>query len=76
MWGYYDGYTAAQIELMIADSPIVVYDREKKKNGEFNKQNAYAVRSAQAKYLQKEKTSKSALEMGFGGVKQSTISEE
>lgn len=26
MWGYYDAYTSAQIELMAADSPITVYN--------------------------------------------------
>ena len=30
MWGYYCGYTAAQIELMIADGPVIVYKRDKK----------------------------------------------
>ena len=32
MWGYYDAYTAAQIELMMADAPLVVYDRKSRKN--------------------------------------------
>lgn len=32
MWGYYDAYTAAQIELMMADAPLVVYDRKSRRN--------------------------------------------
>jgi len=28
-WGYWCGYTAAQIQLMVADSPIVVYTHGK-----------------------------------------------
>lgn len=31
MWGYYNVYTAAQIELMAADCPITTYERMKKK---------------------------------------------
>ncbi len=30
MWGYYWGYTMAQIELLTNDAPIIVYAREKK----------------------------------------------
>lgn len=30
-WGYWTGYSAAQIELMVADAPIVVYDDGKKR---------------------------------------------
>lgn len=35
MWGYYDAYTSAQIELMAADSPITVYnDKGNDKKGQ------------------------------------------
>ena len=30
-WGYWTGYTSAQIELMVADAPLVVYGDDKKK---------------------------------------------
>lgn len=30
MWGYRTGYTSAQIELMVADGPIIVYKKDKK----------------------------------------------
>lgn len=30
-WGYWTGYTAAQIELMVADAPLVVYNDGKKR---------------------------------------------
>lgn len=30
-WGWWTGYTAAQIELMVADSPLVTYGDGKKK---------------------------------------------
>lgn len=34
MWGYYSAYTSAQIELMAADVPLVLYKSKKeKKNG-------------------------------------------
>lgn len=32
MWGYYWGYTAAQIELMAVDCPITVYNHKDKRN--------------------------------------------
>lgn len=31
MWGYYDAYTAAQIELMACDCPITVYGNGRSK---------------------------------------------
>ena len=40
MWGYYWGYTAAQIELMAVDCPITVYNH---KDNKFNKADAYDV---------------------------------
>ena len=30
-WGYWTGYSAAQIELMVADAPLVVYNDGKKR---------------------------------------------
>ena len=33
MWGFYDGYTAAQIELLAIDCPITTYAKNKKGNG-------------------------------------------
>lgn len=30
MWGYYWGYTSAQVELMIVDAPLVVYKNDKR----------------------------------------------
>ena len=53
MWGYYDGYTAAQVELMVADSPIVVYDREKKPNVE-KKASALELNRAAVAYQKKQ----------------------
>lgn len=43
MWGYYWGYTAAQIELMAVDCPITVYNHKDKRNkkNKFNKADAY-----------------------------------
>ena len=38
MWGYYDAYTAAQIELMACDCPITVYGNAKGKNGKSEKE--------------------------------------
>lgn len=32
MYNYYWGYTAQQIQLLIADAPIVVYKKDKKKS--------------------------------------------
>lgn len=29
-WDYWWGYTAAQLELMVVDAPLVVYDTDKK----------------------------------------------
>lgn len=45
MWGYYWGYTAAQIELMAADCPITVYNHKGKRNkkNKFDKADAYDV---------------------------------
>lgn len=37
MWGYYDAYTAAQIELLAVDCPITVYDHGKGKDGKGGK---------------------------------------
>lgn len=37
LWGYYYGLTAAQIELMTADCPIVSYKRGKDKKGKKDK---------------------------------------
>lgn len=33
MYGYYDGHTIAQIDLISADAPIVTYSRDKQKKG-------------------------------------------
>jgi len=30
-WGYWTGYSAAQVELMVADAPLVVYSDGKKR---------------------------------------------
>lgn len=76
MWGYYDGYTAAQIELMIADSPIVSYNREKRKKGEFDKQSAYAVLSSKAKYQQADNKPKTLSELGFSNPQGINLSKE
>lgn len=54
MWGYYDGYTAAQIELITADKPIIVYPKEKgKKKGEPEKANSADVTKAAEKWKEK-----------------------
>lgn len=40
MWGYLWGYTIAQIELLAIDSPMIAYNRKKKKgksNSQYNK---------------------------------------
>ena len=38
MWGYLWGYTIAQIELLAIDSPMIAYNRKKKKKGKSNNQ--------------------------------------
>ena len=57
MWGYYDGYTAAQIELMAIDCPITVYDRKPKKGDKGNpsalKVSAERIRKMEAEWDRK-----------------------
>lgn len=33
MYGYYDGFTCAQIDLMTTDCPLILYGKPKGKNG-------------------------------------------
>lgn len=37
MWGYYDGLTAAQTELLCTDKPIISYPRKKNGKGKNGK---------------------------------------
>ncbi|GAE15776.1 hypothetical protein [Bacteroides pyogenes] len=59
MWGYYDAYTAAQIELMAVDAPMVVYnhDKEKGKKGKdgqsFKKANALDILETASEWKRK-----------------------
>lgn len=55
MWGYYDSYTAAQIELMAMDTPVIVYDwgREKGKKGDISKADPLDVIYAANKWNEK-----------------------
>lgn len=53
MWGYYDGYTAAQIELMATDCPITVYDRRNEK-GNKGKPPALKVSADRIKQMEAE----------------------
>lgn len=75
MWGYYWGYTSAQIELMAADSPIIVYpkrkDRKKGKPYEFDKADAIEVSKAAKQWQQKygDKSDK-GLKISLAGLKQ------
>lgn len=45
MWGYYNAYTAAQVDIIVSDAPFVSYRREKgkKAKGEFRKARALEV---------------------------------
>ena len=47
MWNYYWGMTAAQIELAIADGPVIVYKHDKKgKDGKVKPSGAAVERAA------------------------------
>lgn len=74
MWGYYWGYTIAQIELMAMDAPIVVYHKDKK-NGkkEFKKADPVAVLRTQMKWEENNKNRKEGekIVLNFGGNNQS-----
>lgn len=50
MYAYYWLYTAAEIQLMTIDQPMVVYNHDKKEKQEFKKQNALSVLKAQKKW--------------------------
>lgn len=72
MWGYYDAYTEAQIELMAVDVPIVVYDHDngKRKNrgkGGFKKSNAASVEDATKQWEEKYKRKDSKVEIDLNG---------
>lgn len=45
MWNYYCGYTAAQVELLVADGPVIVYKHDKK-DGKKTKPTSAAVERA------------------------------
>lgn len=75
MWGYYWGYTSAQIELMAADCPVIVYPKRKdEKNGKstgFKKADAKDVSEA-ARHWQKKYGGKSdkGVKISLAGLKQ------
>lgn len=46
MWNYYCGMTAAQVELAIADGPVIVYKHDKKKDGKVKPSSAAVERAA------------------------------
>lgn len=58
MWGYYDAYTAAQIELMACDCPVTVYgnvrSKDKGKHGDkFKRADALDVMERAEKWEEK-----------------------
>lgn len=57
MWNYYWGYTAAQVELAIADGPMIVYKKDKKK-GANAKPSSASVQRAALDYEQRKKEGK------------------
>ena len=62
LWGYMDGYTAAQIELLVADAPIVVYDKQKTGDDKTPKKpSELSLKQAILKYQEKQ-------ESGGGGL--------
>lgn len=71
MWGYYWGYTSAQIELMAADCPIIVYPKRKDRKNEFDKADAIEVSKAAKRWQQKygDKSDK-GLKISLAGLKQ------
>lgn len=56
MWNYYWGYTAAQIELAIADGPVIVYKHDKKgTDGKKKKPTGASVERAALQWEQEHK---------------------
>jgi hypothetical protein len=66
MYGYMSGYTCAQIELMAADVPVVVYKHEKRdKKGNLIKPKPKAVDILRKKLEYEEKARRGALKTSF-----------
>lgn len=70
MWGYYDGFSAAQIELMACDQPITVYDNKKKKRADgFFKANGADVERSANRWIEKYGCGNSgAISLDIGGL--------
>lgn len=72
MWGYRFGYTAAQIELALADAPIINYKRDKGKKGkkDFKKPDSLKLYEAQLKLNERNAERKEGkIHFDFGGLK-------
>lgn len=52
-WDYWWGYTSAQIELMVTDAPLVVYDTDKKDDKGFKKATRKSVSEARKQWEEK-----------------------
>lgn len=55
MWGYYWGYSAAQVQLLVADTPIVTYKKDKSNKPKRPKMIDILKADAAAKNMNKEK---------------------
>ena len=51
-WGWWCGYTAAQIELMLADAPVIVYNTKK---GKKRKPRLSELRATEERYKERQK---------------------
>ncbi len=72
MYDYWWGLTAAQVELLSIDAPMVVYKKEPKrdKNGKIipKKANAVDVLAATEKYKEKYKDKENKVSFDFSGM--------
>lgn len=57
MWNYYWGYSAAQIELAIADGPVIVYKKDKK-SGAKSKPTAASIERSMLRYEERKRAGK------------------
>ena len=66
MWGYRFGYTAAQIELAVADAPFVDYKRNDKDKKKFRKADPVKVLQAQLQWEKNQDNGKGKKHFSLG----------